>query len=55
MFPNIDPQQGLLALADGVILVGSGFNFQIAVLHNQPGPAAAEHFGCRIGELLFEP
>lgn len=40
MFPNIDPQNGCLALADGTVLIRGGQYCQFALMDGQPGPPA---------------
>lgn len=54
VFPDVDGQQGLVALADGVFCVGSVDDVQFLVLLDQPSPPRAEvahGLGC---EMLQE-
>ena len=55
MFPNIDAEQRVLALADRRVLVGRGFNLQLFAVEQQPGPAAAENFCGGFCQLVFKP
>ena len=54
MFPYIDAHKRCLALADGVVLVGRGYDFKIALIQNQPGPSAAKTCVGGIAELFLE-
>src|SRR5262245_44150674 len=54
VLPDIQAEQGLKAVAQRSILVGSGLNAQFFAVDDEPGPAAAEDFGGGISEFFFE-
>ena len=55
MFPYVNPQQWMVALSDGRILIRGWFNAQCFVsIHHQPGPPAAKLADSGFGQLLFE-
>ena len=47
MFPNVQSQNRNLSLADGIVLIRRGHNFQAAVAGNDPCPPASKEQGCR--------
>jgi hypothetical protein len=54
MLPHIQPENRKFALTARVVLIGGGNDLQFAVVHNQPGPAAAEYLSCRTRKSLLE-
>src|ERR1043166_2107219 len=60
MFPNIAPEDRFSLCAtdrfahDGIVLVGSGDDFELATVDHQPGPTAAEPAHAGGLELFFE-
>ena len=45
VFPNVQTEEGLAAVHDGVVLIGRGFDGEFAVANEQPSPAGAEALG----------
>src|SRR5580692_8838243 len=54
VLPDIEAEHGLAAVEDGIVLIGAGFNDQLAVANQQPGPAGAKAGGGGLTKLGFE-
>src|SRR5205807_2019763 len=54
VLPDVDAEQRGLALADRVVLIGSGGNGQAGAVVDEPGPARAELVDAGVLELGLE-
>ena len=54
MFPDIEAENGGVAFEKRRVLVRGGEDGELAVLHHEPSPAAAESLERGVGELFFE-
>ncbi len=55
VLPDINAKDGFVAVHQGAVLVGGGYDGErTAAIHNQPCPAAAETRGTRFFHRLFE-
>jgi hypothetical protein len=54
VLPDVDPEDGGFALADRAVLVWCGHDFQLALVRQEPSPAASQKKGGGVREVLLE-
>jgi hypothetical protein len=54
MFPNIEAKKRGLAIGEGIVLVGSAGDFELAIVDNQPSPTTAKTTYASRSKLFFE-